>query len=302
MALVLALLAATAVAFGWIEGLKLEPNPISGPAIEDTFSPVCGCPQRVAHISFRLRKTGRLTVAVITPDNHLVRTLVDGRRFRHNRLLFLWNGRADDGTRVPDGPYRIRLHFGGQHRTIVLPKGTVVDTKAPRVRLLAVDPRVISPDGDHRRDGLVVRYHVSEQAHAQVLVDRTVAVRGRFAPLAGKLSWAGTTRGRTLPAGIHRISVVATDLAGNVSQPSRSVPVRIRFVALARTTIRARAGTRFGVRVLADARIVRWRFLGRSGTTRPGLLVLQARKAGRHVLVVDANGHRARAVVLVRPR
>jgi hypothetical protein len=300
MALVLALLAATAVAFGWIEGLKLEPNPISGPVIDKTFSPVCGCPQRVAHIAFRLRKTGTLTVTVVTPDNHPVRTLVDGRRFRRNRLHFVWNGRADDGARVPDGPYRIRLHFGGQHRTIVLPRGTAVDTKAPQIRLLAVDPPVISPDGDRRRDSLAVRYHVSERSHARVLVDGTVRVRGRYAPLTGTLRWAGTTRGRTLPAGVYRVSVVATDLAGNVSRPSHAVPVRIRFVALARSTIRARVGTRFGVRVLADARVVDWRFLGRSGTTRPGLLVLRARKAGRHVLVVEANGHRARAVVVVR--
>jgi hypothetical protein len=302
MALVLALLAATAVAFGWIEGLKLEPNPISGPAIDDTFSPVCRCPQRLAHISFRLRKTGSLTVTVVTTGGRRVRTLVDGRRFRHNRLHFVWNGRADDGALLPDGRYRIRLHFGGQHRTIVLPRGTMVDTRAPVVHLLGVDPRVISPDGDHRRDSLAVRYRVSEQAHARVLANGTVRVRGRYAPLTGTLRWAGTAAGRTLPAGVYRISVVATDLAGNVSRPSRAVPVRIRFVALARTTIRARVGTRFGVHVLADAGVVDWRFLGRSGTTRPGLLVLRARKVGHHVLVVEANGHRARAMVVVTKR
>src|SRR3954464_6571697 len=115
MALVFALLAATAVAFGVIEGLKLEPNPISGPAIDHTFSPVCRCPQRVAHLSFRLRKTGSLSITVVTPSNDRVRTLVDGRRFRHNRLHFVWNGRTDEGTIAPDGLYKFRIHLGGQH-------------------------------------------------------------------------------------------------------------------------------------------------------------------------------------------
>jgi hypothetical protein len=302
MALVLALLAATAVAFGVIEGLKLEPNPISGPAIDDTFSPVCNCPQRVAHLSFRLRKTGSLTVTIVTPSNRHVKTLVNGRRFRHNRLHFTWNGRTDDGARVPDGPYRIRVHLGGQHRTIVLPKGTLVDTKPPRVHLLAAYPRVISPDGDHRRDVLAVRYRVGEPAHVSLLVNGRVRVRGRFQRPSGTLYWGGTAGGRVLPAGVYRVSLQATDLAGNVSKPSRSVRVRIRFVSLSHTTLRARVGTRFGVGVRTDARAVRWTFLGRSGTARPGVLVLRAQKRGRHVLVVEANGHRARAVVVVTPR
>jgi hypothetical protein len=303
MALVLALLAATAIAFGVIEGLKLEPNPISGPQIDDSFSPVCRCPQRVAHISFRLRKTGALTVTVVTPDNRLVRTLVDGRRFRHNRLHFTWNGRTDDGALAPDGRYRIRIHLGGQHRTIVLPRGTRIDTKPPRVRVLAVYPRVISPDGDHRRDTLAVRYRVSEASHAQLLVDGKTRVRGRFAPLHGTLYWSGTAGGgRVLPAGVYHVAVVAEDLAGNLSRPSRSVPVRIRFVTLGRTEIRARAGTRFGVSVRSDARLVHWRYRGRTGTTRPGLLVLEAGRRGRSALVVEANGHRARASVVVTAR
>jgi len=303
MALVLALLAATAVAFGVIEGLKLEPNPISGPAIDDTFSPVCACPQRVAHLSFRLRKTGTLNITIVTPSNRHVRTLVDGRRFRHNRLHFTWNGRADDGTRVPDGPYRIRVHLGGQHRTIVLPRGTRIDTRPPGVRVLAVYPRVISPDGDHRRDTLAVRYRVSERAHAELLVDGKTRVRGRFAPLRGTLYWSGTAGGgRVLPAGVYRIAVVAEDLAGNESRPSRAVPLAIRFVALGRNAIRARAGTRFGVRVRSDARVVHWRYRGRTGTMRPGLLVVKAGRPGRAALVVEANRHRARASVVVTAR
>jgi hypothetical protein len=301
-ALVLALLGGTAVALGVIEGFKLEKNPISGPFVVNSFSPVCGCPQHVAHISFRLRNTGRLTLEVIGSDGHVVRTLVAGRRFRHNKLHFEWNGRTDAGRLAPDGLYRLRIHFGGQHRTIVLPRGTRVDTKPPAVVLLAVKPRVFSPDGDHVRDVLSVHYRVTEQAHVRLLVDGRVGVRGRFAPLQGTLYWPGTVDGMPLPAGIHRISLVAQDLAGNLSRATRSVRVQIRYVAFAAKIIRARLGSRFPVKVLTDAKVVRWRFLGLTGTSRPHRLVLRATKLGRHALVVEANGHLARALVIVVKR
>jgi hypothetical protein len=301
-ALVLALLGGTAVALGVIEGFKLEKNPISGPHVSDSFSPVCGCPQHVARIKFRLRTTGRLTLEVIGPGDHLVRTLVNGRRTRANRLHYVWNGRTDAGELVPDGFYKLRLHLGGQHRTIVLPKGTRVDTKPPSAVLLGVKPLVLSPDGDHVRDVVSVRYRVSELAHVRLLVDGHVAVRGRPTRLQAALYWPGTLHGVPLAAGIHRISLVAQDLAGNLSRPTRSVRVQIRYVAFVAKVVRARLGSRFSVRVLTDARVVRWHFLGRSGTSRPRHLVLQATRLGSHALVVDANGHAARTLVVVVKR
>jgi hypothetical protein len=299
-ALVLCLLGGTAVALGVIEGFKLEKNPISGPHIRDSFSPVCGCPTNVALIKFRLRKTGRLTLEVIAPDGRIVRTLVHGRRTRANKLHFVWNGRTDAGQLVPDGFYKLRLHLGGQHRTIVLPKGTTVDTKRPSAVLLGVKPLVLSPDGDHVRDAVAVRYRVSEQAHVRLLVDGQVAVRGAPIRLQATLYWPGTLRGVPLPAGIYHVSLVAEDLAGNLSRPTRSIRVQIRYVAFLAKVVRVRLDSSFSVRVLTDARVVRWSFLGRTGTSRPRHLVLQATKLGSHALVVEANGHSARALVVVK--
>lgn len=299
--LVLALLGGTAVALGVIEGFKLEKNPISGPHVTDSFSPICGCSRDVAKITFRLRKTGRLTLEVIGPKGDVVRTLVSNRRFFHGPKHFVWNGRTDSGQRVPDGVYELRLHFGGQHRTIVLPKGTSVDTKPPAVSLVSVAPRVFSPDGDHRRDTVAVRYRVSEQARVRVLVDGHVAVRGRPARLQATLYWPGTLRGVALRAGVYRVSLVAEDLAGNLSRPSRALRVRIRYVALDVNTIRVKLGSSFAVLVRTDARTVHWRFLGHAGSS-PRRVVLRATKLGRHALYVDANGHSARAVVVVVKR
>jgi hypothetical protein len=76
----------------------------------------------------------------------------------------------------------------------------------------------------------------------------------------------------------------------------------VRYVELARQRIEAKAGARFGVRVSADAP-VRWRLGSRTGTARPGLLVLRAPgRAGRYTLTVAVGAHQARAAVFARPR
>lgn len=299
---VLVLLGGTAVALGVIEGFKLEKNPISGPHITNRFSPVCGCTRHIARISFRLRKTGNVTLQVIRGNGKLVRTLVAGKRLYKTRHSFVWNGRDEAGRLVPDGFYKFRLHLGGQSRTIVLPKGTHVDTKRPVVALLAVAPRVISPDGDGARDGLAVHYRVNEQAHVRVLVNGHVAVRGRPIRLQATLYWPGTLHGQPLPAGTFRITVVAQDLAGNLSHPSRAVPIQVRYVSFLSRQIRAEFGSRFAVDVVTDARTVRWHFLGRSGTGGAHPLVLRATKLGRHALFVQAHGHGARVLVDVVKR
>ena len=58
---VLALLAATAVAFAITEGAKLDKSPIAATRVDPLFSPE-GTDKRVAHIRFRLRTRERISV------------------------------------------------------------------------------------------------------------------------------------------------------------------------------------------------------------------------------------------------
>ncbi len=122
-------------------------------------------------------------------------------------------------------------------------------------------------------------------------------------PLEGSLTWNGKRKGgRALPAGIHRLVAAAMDEAGNVGKAERDIFVTIRYIELARATIPVLAQTRFGVGVTTDASTFRWRFAGRTGVGKPGLLVLRAPGEGRYQLFVEANKHGARARVVVRPR
>jgi hypothetical protein len=301
--IVLALLVATALAFGAAERLKLERSPIAGPEIDKVFSPVCQCDSDRARIGFRLRKRDTISLAIVDVEGRIVRRLVDSEQFPPGPVLTRWDGRDEAGRLVPQGVYRPRLHLAHGRRTIVLPNPIRVDTRPPRVTHVDVEPHTFSPDGDRRNDRITVRYGVNEPAHGLLFVNGERQVRTRFAPLEGQIPWFGVVGGRPLPAGLHRIALGAEDRAGNVATPNNETTVTIRYIVLARSTLRARARTRFGVRVTTDARTFRWRFAGGTRVARPGLLVLRApRKPGRYTLFVSANGHGARARVLVLPR
>ena len=128
--------------------------------------------------------------------------------------------------------------------------------------------------------------------------DALPAARGR-----ARLDGPAPAAGRSRP-GEYELAVAAEDTAGNVGERTPPTTVRIRYVELGagRRSALAR-GTRFGVRVRTDARSVRWRFAGATGTARRGVLVLRApRQPGRYRLFVEANGHARRARSSSSPR
>jgi hypothetical protein len=296
--LVVALLAGTATAFAVSEQLKLEPVPVTGTLVDPVFSPVCGCDQAHALISFRLRKDGRVTIELLDDDDDVVRTLARDEPLDAGRVTFRWDGRTETDALAAEGTYRPRVRLREHGREINLPNPIRIDTTKPAVSLVAAVPRRISPDRDGRFDRLIVRYRLSERANALLYVEGEQRVRSRFRPLADELAWYGRVGGRALPAGTYQLVLAAVDPAGNRGEAA-PFRVTIRYVALAREQVRARVRTRFGIRVQTDAKSFRWRFARATGTAKPGLLVLRTpRRPGRYTLYVSANGHADRAVVV----
>jgi hypothetical protein len=304
LAVVLVLLGATAVAFGVTERLKLERAPIAAPEITEVFSPVSEGDKAEATIAFRLREAGRVSVSIVDADGDVVRRLVDRQRAAAGgRVETAWDGRDDDGALVSEGVYRPRLRLTRDRRELILPNPIRVDTTAPVITVVSAKPQFFSPDGDGRNDRVDVRYRLSEKANAMLLVNGVRRVRTRFRPTEGVIPWFGKVAGRSQRAGLYRLQLSAEDPAGNLAAPTKPDFVEISYVTLGRETIRAKARTRFGVRVTTDAARFSWRFAGAKGRARPGLLVLRApRKAGSYRLFVEANGHAAKARVLVTPR
>jgi hypothetical protein len=303
------LLGGTAAAFAVTQGLKLEKSPVLSPKITKTFSPVCDCDRWAAlrggdHalVSFRLRKGDSVTLEVVDGDGDVVRTLFRGRRFGPVQVEEAWDGRDDAGRIVPDGDYRPRVRLADAHRTIVFPNEMKVDTAKPRIEHFSLSRRVFSPDGDGRADGVSVAYELSERGRVRLLVNGKVRTRKRGQAPTGALQWFGRFRGHPVRPRLYRLELVAVDDAGNRSRRTFVGAVRVRYLELGLDTIRARAGTRFGVRVQTDARSYEWLFARGRGRSSARYLVLRApRKPGRYRLFVGARGRGDSARVVVTP-
>jgi hypothetical protein len=116
----------------------------------------------------------------------------------------------------------------------------------------------------------------------------------------GALHWFGKMGGAPAAAGRYAITLRAEDRAGNVSAPTPSKPLRIRFVELGRKVIRVPSGRRFSVRVTTDAKTVGWRLHGRTGHGTSRTLLLRAPKQpGRYRLFVTAADRSQAALVVV---
>jgi hypothetical protein len=296
------LLGGTAAAFAVTQGLKLERSPVLSPRITKTFSPVCDCDREDALVDFKLRKSDNVTLEVVDGGGDVVRTLFRDRRFPAGRLDAGWDGRDDAGLVVPDGDYRPRVRLADAHRTIVFPNEMKVDTVKPRIEHFAVSRRVFSPDGDGRADGVSVAYELSERGRVRLFVNGKLRARKRGQAPTGAVQWYGRFRGHPVRPRLYRLELLAVDEAGNRSKRVFAGPVRVRYVELGLDTIRARAGTRFGVRVHTDARSYTWLFARGRGRSSARYLVLRApRKAGGYRLFVGARGRGDSARVVVTP-
>jgi hypothetical protein len=300
IALVVALLAATAAAFAIAERLKLEKSPITKPRIESLFSPVSEVGTGTADIGFYLRHADTLTISIEDSTGRVVRTLLSGVRRSQGFVHLTWDGRAEAGALVPDGAYRVRVHLAREQRTITIPDSIRVDTVAPRIHVTSARPRVFSPDGDGHSDVLLVHFRLNETARPFILVNGRQRVKGRIVSHGGQLRWFGHANGHGLPAGVYRLSLRAADEAGNLSTATRPILVRIRYVALGQTTYRVAPRHRFRVFVSTDARQVSWLLHGRSGTARHrSFLVPVPARPGSYRLFVAVKTHAASATVVV---
>jgi len=212
---VLALLIGTAVAFAETERLKLEPTPIQESFVEPAFSPVCNCATAKAAIRLWLHRADTVTVRILDSADKTVRRLA-ARRLPRGRTQLAWDGRTNAGAGAANGSYRVEVHLGRADRTFRLPNTIVLDTVAPKIRLVSYAAMV--------RLGRRVRisYRVSEAAHGVLYVNGLKSVGPTYTKSrAGRLQWQPRRAGR------FRLQLGAVDLAGNRSQRTPVFIVRV---------------------------------------------------------------------------
>jgi FlgD Ig-like domain len=299
--IVLALLVATATAFAVTERLKLEKSPVTGTQVDKIFSPVCECPHDFAVVSFRLRKPETVTVDILDSHGDSVATLVRNQHEPAGRVSYTWDGNDQFGTVVPEGRYRPRVRLRAHGRTIVLPNPIKVDTTPPKIRVLRIFPKVLSPGIRGPHDRLTALYQSTEKSRALMLVNGQRRVLSRFRALKGRLRWFGFVDGEPVRPGTYSVRLRSLDQAGNRSDSTPQIQVRVAYISFLRNRIPAVAGRRIAVRVTTYASTYRWVFNRRRGTTKKRVLLLKApEQTGTFPLYVSVGAHAARAVVVVR--
>jgi hypothetical protein len=220
-ALVWTLLAATTAAFVATEALKLKRPPVGDLRGDRIFSPGCRCPERAARVTIRLREADALDVSILDRSGGTVRVLREGASHSRGRVRLRWNGRDEAGEIVSDGRYRLRVHLADAGRTVTFTRQLVVDTEPPELRVLEAAPTTLEPGDD-----VELRVELSENARLLLRVDGRPA--GRFGPFRHGVRaarWDATVRGQPVVPGVHRLRLIARDLAGNRSRPTR--PIRL---------------------------------------------------------------------------
>jgi hypothetical protein len=299
-AIVLALLAATAVAFAITEGAKLEHSPILRTKVDPVFSPA-GKAMPVAHIKFRLRTRELISVWIEDEDGRRVANLLVNRTYRAgSNLDLVWDGVASNGIVEPDGVYRPVVKLARSHRVITLPSPIRIDTKPPVITVRHPLYPILSPDGDGRRDSFSVHYTLNESAHGILLVRGRQVEFTRGQKKAGVLTWNGKLNGRPARRGHYLLTVSAQDEAGNVAKGFPFAIAQIRYLTLARDRVVVKPDGRFALRVSTDYPTVGWRLHGASGVERRGTLRFRApKRAGVYRLYITAGPHSAKCAVVV---
>jgi hypothetical protein len=305
LALLVALLAATAAAFALTERAKLELSPIYGTQPAQVFSPDSKVPaKKLAHIRFHVRRAENIDVWIQDSHGKRIDDVLTHRAVRPRQLVqVVWDAFTPAGIGVPDGAYRAVVKLERSHRTIVLPSDIDVDTTPPRI---VAHPKtkypIVSPDGDGHADVFRVPYVLTEPAHAILFLRGKQVVFTNGQKEKGTLVWNGKAPGssRSLPPGRYVLKIAARDRAGNRSTGVAFAIAQVRYVTLARKRVVVRPGGRFALRVSTDAPQVDWLLHGRHGTLPRGTLRLRAPKsAGVYRLYVSVGSHTAVCSVVV---
>ena len=148
---------ATFAAFFVAQRLKNAPPVLGQIGVRGVFSPNGDGRFDVTRLTFRVKETDTVSVAVLDVNGDEVRELLGGRHVAKGTLVRLkWDGRTDDGRRAPDGRYRYRITLQHKGRSVVLASSVRIDTTPPRPRVTSIGPRhefgpELLPDAGGRR-------------------------------------------------------------------------------------------------------------------------------------------------------
>ena len=321
------LVGATFAAFFAAQRIKGEPAVAQVVSLARVFSPNGDGRKEVNRFEVELRERSEIRVDVVDSAGNAVRRLADGATVGPRRPLRLeWDGRTDDGERVADGRYRVRVTLRREGRSVIVPRTTLVDTRAPRPRVKAIEPdHIVGPEAVpvQIEVGSVSR-RLKKRGRVWRTDDGEPHIVAELGPVEDSrtLVWDGRVDGAPAPPGIYMVEVIARDRAANLGTAPREVPPRrpprgrpgltIRTLAAEAPLRPVTAGQKLRVNVDARGRPYRWRLrrvgrtkpvaTGREGARQPVELTAPGGDSGLYVLELTAGRHRTAVPVMVQSR
>jgi N,N-dimethylformamidase beta subunit-like protein len=199
------------------------------------FSPNGDKVKDTVRVGFDLSERAKVSFLVVDHRGDQVRRLFDDRTLAGDtKHRFTWDGRNDERLVVPDGRYRMQVLLRDQGRTLSSSKEIRVDTRPPRVRLVAARPGTIALD---RPATVQVRYSGPSTFAPEFRVVRTDDGPPHYvAGFRGDRSragvWNGQVKHRPAADGNYAFVVRVRDKAGNQAfGPRGGLPNAARAVA-----------------------------------------------------------------------
>jgi hypothetical protein len=321
------LVGATFAAFFAAQRIKGEPAVAQVVSLGRVFSPNGDGRRDVNRFEVVLREPSEISVDVVDSAGDAVRRLTDDATVEPDRpLQLVWDGRDADGQRVADGRYRVRVTLRREGRSVIVPRTTLVDTKAPRPRVKAITPGpIVGPEAVpvQIEVGSVSR-RLTKRGRVYRTDDGEPRVVAELGPVEDSrtLVWDGRVGDAPAPPGTYLVEVTARDRAANVGTTPRSVPperpprgrpgLTVRALAAEAPLRPVTSGQKLRVNVDARGRPYRWRLrrvgtrkpvrTGRQGPREPVELTAPGGDSGLYALELFAGRHRTAVPVMVQSR
>ncbi len=295
------LVGATFAAFFAAQRIKGEPAVAQVVSLGRVFSPNGDGRKDRNRFEVVLRERSEISVDVVDSSGESVRRLSEEATVAPDRpLRLVWDGRDAAGERVADGRYRVRVTLRREGRSVIVPRTTLVDTKAPRPRVKQITPGpIVGPEAVpvQIEVGSVSR-RLTKRGRVYRTDDGEPRVVAELGPVRDSrtLVWDGRADGGPAPPGTYLVEVTALDRAANVGTAPRLVPpqgpprgrpgLTIRALAAEAPLRPVTSGRPLRVNVDARGRPYRWR-LRRAGTTKP---VKNGREGPREPVELTAPG------------
>lgn len=127
-ALMLLLIAASAVAFVRAQTLKLERAAVRPVEVGGQVAPGCDCASEEVRLVLALREPATVSIAVVDDSGTVVKELASDFQPGKGRFHLAWDGKTAAGASASVGSYRLRATLPDEGRAVTFPQEVEVVT------------------------------------------------------------------------------------------------------------------------------------------------------------------------------